>query len=83
MDKSKWIVFDKTGKRIKTVILNHPDGKHYLQLEPFEKEMKEQGLYAHRSESFEQYKGTGIPFKQQLKYLGWDFDNKGNIIADW
>lgn len=80
MHESKWIVFDKTRKRLKTVTLKHKDGAIYRELDPFEAELIEKGLSAHRAESFEHYKGKGMSFKEQLKCLGWKFDKNGRII---
>jgi len=80
---SKWVVFNNEGERVRTEILKHESNLTYIENDKFEKGLKEQGLYAQRAESFEQYKGIGIPFKKQLEHLGWNFDKKGLLIADW
>jgi len=77
---SKWVVFDNRGNKLKTVTLKHKDGAVYKEIDSFEAKLKEQGLYAHRAESFEWFKSTRIPFIQQLKYLGWEFNGDGVII---
>lgn len=80
MFKSKWVVFDNKGNKIETVTLNHIDGGVYKEIEPFERELKQKGLYAHRKESLDQDFLKGKSFKEKLTYLGWDFDSKGFII---
>lgn len=80
MRETKWVVFDKTGKRIKTVTLKHKDGGLYREIEPFEHSLIEQGLYAHDAKCFKQDYLKGKSFKEKLSLLGWEFDGLGNII---
>jgi hypothetical protein len=77
--RSKWIVFNQKGKRLKTVTLKHKNGALYREIEPFEKELIQQGLYAHRAECFDQEFLKGKPFKEKLQYLGWVFNSAGFI----
>lgn len=78
--KTRWVVFDKTGKKIKTVTLKHKSNLYYKELEPFEKELEEQGLYAQAAESLEQDFLKGKSFKEKLLCLGWKLDAQGIII---
>jgi hypothetical protein len=78
-NKSKWVVFDKKGKRVKTVTLTHKDNRHYIELEPFEREMESKGQYAHRLDSLTQDHLKGKPLIEKLKILGWQFDQNGVI----
>jgi hypothetical protein len=80
MSTSKWIVFNNKGERIKEVTLKHKDGGVYKEIDPFEAELKVQGLYAHRAESFNQDYLKGKSFKEKLKCLCWEFDKNGIII---
>lgn len=79
MHRSKWIVFNEKGDYVKTVTINHKNGALYREIEPFEKELKQQGLYAHRAESFNRDSFKGKTFKEKLIFLGWEFDSEGFI----
>ena len=83
--KSKWIIFNKKGKRVSTQTLTHTDGRHYLQLEPFEQDLKKKGLYAQRAECFEKRSNVWnqYSFKKKLETMGWKFNQNGDVIADW
>jgi hypothetical protein len=80
MSTSKWIVFNNKGERLRTVTLKHKDNEIYKEIDLFEAKLKEQGLYAHDAECFEQDYLKGKSFIEKLKYLGWEFDDKGIII---
>lgn len=79
MCKTKWIIFDNKGNIVERKTLEHKDGRLYIELEPFEKELKKKGLYAHRAESIEQNHLKGKTFIEKLKCLGWKF-NKNSVI---
>lgn len=80
MYKTKWVVFDEKGNKVKTITLKHKDGGLYKELEPFEKKLKSKKLYAHKKESLEQNFLKERSFKEKLKLLGWNFNDKGIII---
>jgi len=82
MYKSQWVVFNNKGNRIKTVTLKHKDGAIYKELEPFEKELKSKGLYAHKKEVLDQEFLKGKNFIEKLKLLGWEFNKEGYIIGN-
>lgn len=79
MHESKWVVFDKNGKKVKTVIIKHKDGRLYNELEAFENDIIAKGMYAHAYECLNQVYLIDKSFKEKLKCLGWQFDNKGQI----
>ncbi len=69
---TKWVIFDpNTFKRIRTITLKHKSNLLYVELEPFEKDLKSKGLAAHRHESLNQSFLKGKTFKEKLKILGW------------
>lgn len=69
MYKTKWIVFNNEGEKIKQVTLKHKDGGLYKEIEPFEDELKEQGLMAVKCELLEQEHLKGKSFKRKLEIL--------------
>ncbi len=70
--QSKWVVFNpKTFERVKTVTLKHKSNLRYLELDPFEKDLKSKGLAAHCWESLNQSYLKGKSFKEKLISLGW------------
>jgi len=77
---SKFVVFDKYGKKIKTVTLKHKSNLYYLEIEPFEEELIKNGFYGHAKESLDQQFLKGKLFKEKLICLGWKFDENGKII---
>ena len=70
-----WFIFlylqNPNFKKMKTVTIKHKSNLHYLELDPFEKELKEKGLAAHREKSINQDYLKGKTFEQKLKILGW------------
>lgn len=71
MEYSKWIVFNQNGKKIKKVTLKHPDNLHYKQIDPFDQELKKEGLTAVREETLQYDFLKGKTFKQKLTHLGY------------
>ena len=70
--KTKWVVFDpKTAKRIKTVTITHESNLLYVELDPFENDLKKKKLAAHSWESLNQSYLKGKPLKEKLISLGW------------
>lgn len=76
---SKWVVFNNKGKKLRTVTIEHEDGRVYRELDPFEQEIESLGLYAHRAESLDQDYLEGKTFKEKLRALGWEFDSNDYI----
>jgi hypothetical protein len=80
MYETKWVVFDEMGHMLETVTLKHKTGAIYVELEPFEKDLKDRGLFAHAYESISQRCLSNFSFKEKLERLGWMFDDHGKII---
>jgi predicted transcriptional regulator len=78
---TKWVIFDKYGKKIKTHTIKHKNNLHYLELEPFEEDLIKRGLYAHNAESLNQQFLKGKTFIEKLKSLGWEFNKDGFIVS--
>lgn len=70
MYKTQWVVVNSKGKKIKEVTLKHKDGRLYRELEPFEKELKEEGLRAFDKEVLMQDHLKGLPLIEKLRQLG-------------
>ena len=80
MSISKWLVFNSEGEKVKTETIKHKSNLAYIELEQFETELKEKGLYAHRKESFNT-QPKNISLKQKLINLGWTFGGNGKIVS--
>lgn len=78
---SRFVVFDYYGNEITTVTLYHKTSAHYVELEPFERDIKAKKLLAHRAESLEQVQLKDKPFKEKLEFLCWNFNRKGKITG--
>lgn len=84
--KSIHIVFDENGNFVKTVTTGYDEEFHYVS--PVEDEdtmehwLRENKLYAHRASSFcdRNRSWYSLPLKEQLKNIGWDFDETGKLI---
>ena len=84
--KSIYIVFDENGNFVKTVTTGYDEEFHYVS--PVEDEdtmehwLRENKLYAHRASSFcdRNRSWYSLPLKEQLKNIGWDFDETGKLI---
>lgn len=74
---SKWKVFNKEGKYIKTISENNT--------QKLEEKLRKEGLYAHRTESFKNRpdQWNKLPFADKLKSLGWEFRNGLLINTEW
>jgi len=74
---NKWKIFNKQGKYIKTVKANS--------YEVLKTSLKNQGLYAHRFESFQMRseKWQKKSFKEKLETLGWEFENGLLVNTEW
>ena len=81
-----YIVFDENGNFVKTVTTGYDEEFHYVS--PVEDEdtmehwLRENKLYAHRASSFcdRNRSWYSLPLKEQLKNIGWDFDETGKLI---
>lgn len=83
--KSIFIVFDKNGELVKTVTTGYGEEFHYVSPEEDKDTLahwlRENKLYAHRASSFcdRNRAWYNLPLKEQLEYLGWEFDENGEL----
>lgn len=76
--QDKYVVFNKYGKRIKTVVVTS--------IEEFENELRKEKLYAQRQDCFEDRseQWNRKSFRGKLESLGWEFDRNGKLInTEW
>ncbi len=68
--QTRWIVYNpETLQKIKTVTINHKSNLLYIELNEFDKKLKEQGLTAHSYEAVNQPHLSGKTFAQRIKIL--------------
>lgn len=69
MIKTKWIIVNSNYEKVGTKTLTHNTGALYIELDPFEKELKEKGLTAYSEETLNQEYLSGLSLKQKIKSL--------------
>lgn len=76
----QWVIFNKAGEKLRTEVIEHASNLFFVEMDPFEASLKEQGLYAQSLKSLNQDYLNGKSFKEKLKCLGWKFDKDTGML---